>query len=285
MKRIITTVLVLMMTMGICGSASAEWLYATKGDTHIRLAPNLESEDLGVFYKGEKVWVNDHVYTSDGRNWCQIWYYGKTAYVSDRYSSYEVSNPDAYEEIGGTGVNVQPYEEPYDDNGEGNYYYEGYDTQFAYQSEFEFWVIQSTEVRLAPTYDSKPIGAVQYGDYVYGSMIYTSGDGTAWLEVLRDGNQFGYIPMSALRLTEALVDNTFPTLAEYMVVTGGRVNVREDANINSEDLGTIHEGDIVVASFMVCVEDGERRIWAYCFDEDWNPIGFVSTKYLTAAEG
>lgn len=277
MKRFLILVLVTLLVLS-CTNAVAEWLYATKGDTKIHVSPSIDSDTYGIFYKGEKVWVEDHTYTPDGRNWCHVNYYGKTGYISDRYSSYDVSNPNDYEEIGGTGYDeTEYYDDDYCDD-------DAYD-EFEYEEEFEFVVTNKTKARALPDRNSDSLGKLAYGTLVYGSRVYTAQDGKAWLEIQGDTGKTGYVSTDNLRLTKGLVENHFPTLARYMAVTGGRVNVREDADIDSKDVGTIHKGDVLIVDFYVCVDDNERRMWAHAYDEYGNYIGFVSTLYLTASQG
>lgn len=279
MKKFLVLVMVLMMVCGAC--ASAEWLYATRGDTYIHVRANVASDSIGVFMKGEKIWVEDHIYTDDGRNWCKVKYFGKTGYISDRYSDYDVYNSNSYREVG--------KHTTYENNEDELYNYDDVDYdpeeyyQFPDQEEFEFMVTKSTKIRAWADSEATVLGKVRKGTTLCGSLIYTSDNGTAWLEIHYDSYQYGYVPMTALKLVDALFDGSYPRMSYRMKVSGGRVNVRDDASIDANDIGTVYRGDIVYAIFYVCVDNGERRIWAYCNDEDGNGLGFISMKYLKVA--
>ena len=97
MKKILAVFILMMVFVS---SASAEWLYASKGDTYVHTEPSRASSTIGVFLKGKKIWVEDHVYTEDGRNWCKVNYFGDTGYISDYYSTYDVYDPEEYTEVG-----------------------------------------------------------------------------------------------------------------------------------------------------------------------------------------
>lgn len=270
MKKILAVFILMVVFVS---SASAEWLYASKGDTYVHVEPSRASSTIGVFLKGKKIWVEDHVYTEDGRNWCKVNYFGDTGYISDYYSTYDVYDPEEYTEVGNStyGIEEEVEYEPED-------YF-----QFTDQAEFEFVTTKYTRVRAWAGNDAPVIGSLRRDSYVWGSLIYTSEDGQAWLEVLWDDSQYGYIPTDTLQLTEGLFDGSYPRLAQVMEVCGNQVNVRADTDIYSDYIGTVHRGDIVYVSFYVCVDNGERRIWAYCNDEDGNGLGYISCKYLTVA--
>ena len=281
MKKILAMMLTMMLVLS-CTGAMAEWLYATDGDTNIRADADINARSIGTFQKGEKIWVFEHVYTSDGRNWCGVCFKGKLGFISDRYSSYEVSRPSQYRDVnnGRYGEDYDGYVyydyEDYDDYED----YEDYDMVFDCAEEFEFEVTRNTKVRAWAGTDATVVGSLGRGSIVWGYLLFTSDSGEAWLEIeWEDG--YAYVPAKVLRLTEPLYDGSYPRLGRKMRVTGGRVNVREDANINSHDLGTLHEGDVVEVDFFVCVEDGERRIWAHCYTDDGEE-GFISCMYLTA---
>ena len=249
MKKFFAAILVLTLIVS-CGliSASAEWLYATRGDTNIRACPDLESDTLGVFLNGRKIWVYDHVLTDDGRNWCQVSFFGKTGYISDFYSSYEVDNPEEYMEE--EYVELEGYHDVEDEK---EFIIE-YD-RFEKQTEFEFQVISDAMVYSEPDSEAPIFGYIKAGRFVFGSVIYTSEDGKAWLTIKLNDGRKGYIISYYLMLTEGLINDTYPVLGRRMIVTGGSVNVRDSCDINSKDLGTVHRGDVVTAHFFICVQD------------------------------
>jgi len=206
-------------------------------------------------------------------------YYGQTGYISDRYSSYEVSNPNDYRTIGGNS-NYQ------DDT---QYYSEGYELEdsFPYECNFEFILTRTEPVRTWADRTATAMDVLNQNQHIWGSRIDTS-NGEAFLEVIWNQNgeyQYGYVSMSSLMLAEPLFDGSYPGLAQQMKVTGGSVNVRQSADINAKDIGTIHQGDIVSVIYYVCVDNGERRIWACCTDQVGNYLGFVSCKYLAMVAG
>ena len=312
MKKLflVPILVILMMVIVTSGMAQAEWLYATRGNTFVHVKTDQYSDDIGVFMKGEKIWVYDHILTSDGRNWCKVSYLGETGYISDRYSSYSVSDPDAYEDVNRDVTDPHYYDdddmEDYDD---GDYYdyddYEDggdhdsdsewffytdddddddeeyyYDHYFDYQTEFEFVARQNTPVR--EWFDGgSNIGQIKKGESVWGSVIYTNTNDTAWLEVyIGEDYQCGYVPVSNFRIKQG----NFPQLARCMIVTGNTVNARETADINSKSVKVLKYGDVLNVEYYVTVYDGEYRIWAYCLDDGYNEVGFVSTKYLRPEE-
>ncbi|MBQ9313450.1 MAG: SH3 domain-containing protein [Clostridia bacterium] len=274
MKRFLMMVLVVIFVSNI--GAMAEWLYATDGDTYVHTEADIESDTFGVFKKGEKVWVYDHTYTPDGRNWCEVQFLGRTGFISDRYSSYLVSNPDDYDDVNHSSQELEQ-ELFYEYDGEEGDEFEGHG--FEYEAEFEFIANRNVKVRAWAGNDGNVIGTLKRNTTVWGSIIYVVDD-QAWLEVMWGNDQYGYIPTDSLNLTESLVDNTYPRFSRRMKVTGGRVNVREDADIMSQDIATLQQGDEVLVDFFICVDDGERRIWADVVTEDGQVVGFVSTRYL-----
>lgn len=271
MKRFLSMILVTLLVLS-CTSAMAEWMYATDGDTNIRVKTDVNSDSLGVFKKGEKIWVYEHIYTPDGRNWCVVNFLGQHAFISDRYCSYEVAYPENYVDVNRNRYNYDEYYDEYDDY------------EFEYEKEFDFVVIYDCNV-FDWVENGEFVGILNRGQVVQGSMVYTSENGQAWLQVAWMNGEYAYVPVQNLKLIEPLIDGHYPVLSKYMVVTGGRVNVHEDADIDSEDVGTIHKGDVIIVDFFVCVNDGERRMWGHAYGEDGEYLGFVSTKYLTAVIG
>lgn len=277
MKRFLMMCLVCMIFVLSCSyGANAEWLYATDGKVYIHTDTDINSDTIGVFYRGQKAWVYDHTYTDDGRNWCRIYFNDGWAYISDRYSSYEVDNPYDYEDIN------EFYEEPYEEEPYGEEWYGDYYHGFEHESAFEFEVTRQTQVRAWADSTADVIGRIGVGYVVEGSILYASpDDNKVWLEVQWDDEQYGYISADSVKLCESLVDNTFPRFSRKMKVNTHSVNIREDANIDSKSVDTLYENDVVLIDFFVCVEDGERRIWADVVNEWGQVLGFVSTRYLT----
>lgn len=277
MKRFLMMCICLTIFVLSCaGAAKAEWIYATDGQVHIHTDADVNSHSVGIFYRGQKAWVYDHTYTSDGRNWCRIYFDNDWAYVSDRHSSYEVDDPYEYEDINEYQDEPHDEEELYEEECGFDYYH-----GFEYESAFEFEVTRQTQVRGWADSTADVIGRIGVGYIVEGSILYVSpDDNKVWLEVQWDNEQFGYICTDALKLCESLIDGTYPRLSRKMKVNTHSVNVRQDADIDSKSVGILNEGDVVLIDFFVCVEDGERRIWADCVDERGQVLGFISTRYL-----
>ena len=271
MKRFLSLALVMMLMFS--SGAVAEWLYATDGKTNIRKEADINSDGVGVFRRGDKVWVYDHVFTEDGRNWCKIEYNGKTAYISDRYSSYNVKNPDEY-------VDINSKNKKNDSNNK-NSWENYYDEDFEYESEFEFKIISQAKVRAWAGKEADILGKFSVGAQIYSSRICTTEDGKAWL-VVYGNNQIGYVSTEDVKLTKALIEGHYPELSRYMEVTGDTVNVRTSPDIDSEKNEIVCKGDIILVDYYVCVKDGERRMWAHSYDEFGHYLGFISTLYLDA---
>ena len=279
MKKFLTVpILVILVVMFSFGTASAEWLYATGGDTYVHVATDRESSTIGVFKKGEKIWVYDHVYTPDGRNWCSVDYLGQDGYISDRYSSYRVADESAYTDVNkntfSSAVTKKPEKSWFDDYDEGRHYF--YD--YSKQEEFEFVADRDTDIYFWYE-DGYTVGTLERQKSVFSNMIFTSEvDNKAYIEVY-DEKEDDYVYIQTDDLHIATPGN-FPKLSRLMEVTGGTVHVRRHPDISSESLKIIEEGTVLTVEFFVCVYDGEYRIWAICSDPYGNEIGCVSCKYL-----
>ncbi len=245
--------------------ASAEWLYAVDGQTYVHTEPDIDSERVGVFRLGQKIWVHDHVYTSDGRDWCEVLFGGRRAYISDRYSSYWVENDEDY-------TDVNPYldeidEGTCDDN---------YDDSLDDEAEFHF-----TSIKETPIYswyeDGEVVSYLLEGSELVATIIVTSSDGRAWIEIPMDENTCGYVNVNRFTIQEGI----FPELSNIMRVTADAINLRAAPNINGEILHVVERGTELYVDHFVCVFDGEYRIWAHCYDEYGNDLGYASCKNLT----
>ena len=282
-KFFIMIPLVVLLVIALGSIASAEWLYATRGDTFVHPVTDVDSERIGVFAKGEKIWVYDHTYTDDGRNWCRVTYLGKEGYISDRYSSYDVPNEEDYTDVNQNAevpfikFSEEDEEDDYDDGEEPEVrilddYCEPED--ITYEVPFEFIVYGDT-----PVYswfeDGDIIGKVKSGDSVLGSRIYISESGNPFLEVYIDSESDGYLRMDDMYI----VEGDFPKFYRFMRVNGGTINLRTAPDINSDRLGILTLDEIIDVDYFVCVYDEEYRIWAHAVDYD----GFVSCKYLEPA--
>ncbi len=273
MNKVLTIpVLVILLVALFVSSASAEWLYATDGKTFVHTEPDIDSERLGVFRKSQKIWVYDHTYTSDGRNWCTVRFNDQEAFISDRYSSYTVDNEDEFEDVN------QGYDEDFwmDDD---------WDDEYEWVDEFEFMTDFHFKAKKDVTvydwfYDGDKIGTIKKGTVVTASIIRTSDDGRAWVEIPgHDNYDYGYVDVSKMEIQE----RSFPKLSNVMKVTGNTIHIRDDAHINANSLQIVSHDTKLYVDYFVCVYDEEYRIWAHCNDKHGMELGFASCKYLDAA--
>lgn len=124
--------------------------------------------------------------------------------------------------------------------------------------------------------NSLPTGTIDSGKFVTVDSFYPTDDGNVWAELRNScGYVYGYISMKYLEYAE---ETYHPALAQYMTVTGGKVNARTSANVNA-DINTIaHSGDVVEVEYYTHTSDG--RIWAASY-LDGEYLGFISCRYLT----
>lgn len=281
MKKVLTVpVLVILVVMFSIGTASAEWLYATNGDTFVHVTTDRNSDTLGVFMKGEKIWVYDHIYTPDGRNWCKVSFLGETGYISDRYSGYNVPDESLYNDVNKNAGSDGHYDEDPDYDDESEYYDDYYDDYYyTFDDQVDFQFVANKDVNIYSWYEGgEVVGTLRRGQSAYGSMIFTCADSNeTFLEAYSpEQGEYVYIPTRDLHIDEG----NFPRLSRYMEVSGGTVNVRSGPDINSESLRIIERGTILDVDFFVCVFDEEYRIWAYCRDPYGETLGYVSCRYL-----
>lgn len=281
MKKFLTVpILVILVVMFSFGTASAEWLYATEGNTYVHVATDRESSTIGVFTKGRKIWVYNHILTSDGRNWCKVNFLGEEGYISDLYSSYNVADESSYTDVNANMNSNHGFDLSWFDDDEQNEYDEGRHYFYDYSKQVDFEFVADRDTYIYYWYEGNfPIGTLERQKSAFSNMIFTSEeDNKAYIEVYDDDeDDYVYIQTDDLHIA---TPGKFPKLSRLMEVTGETVNVRRNPNINSESLEIIEKGTVLTADFFVCVFDGEYRIWAICSDPYGDEIGCVSCKYL-----
>lgn len=149
-----------------------------------------------------------------------------------------------------------------------------------YIYDYEGWMVATGDVniRIAPDINAKVIGWYPEGTTVYPLNYYYTRDGRTWVQILYNG-QYAYISDKYLeRLdTDWLVYNT----SIRMRITGSRVNVREQPDIDSDVLAVYRKNVEVDAWTFYCSDDG--RIWAEVELED-GTRGYISMLYLQAID-
>lgn len=124
--------------------------------------------------------------------------------------------------------------------------------------------------------ESPSVGTIDSNELIVADTFYPTDDGRIWAELRNDyGYVQGYISMKYWEYAE---ETNLPELAQYMVVTGGSVNARIDANINAHINTTVHSGDVIEAEYFTHTSDG--RIWAASY-LNGEYLGFISCRYLT----
>lgn len=126
--------------------------------------------------------------------------------------------------------------------------------------------------------ESPSVGIIDSNELIETDTFYPTDDGRIWAELRNDyGYVKGYVSMKYWEYAE---ETNLPELAQYMVVAGGSVNARIDANINAHINKTVHSGDVIEAEYFTHTSDG--RIWAASY-LNGEYLGFISCRYLTPA--
>lgn len=125
---------------------------------------------------------------------------------------------------------------------------------------------------------SPSVGTIDSNELIEADTFYPTEDGRIWAELRNDyGYVKGYVSMKYWEYAE---ETELPELAQYMVVTGGSVYARNEANINASVKTVAHRGDVIEVVYFMHTSDG--RIWASSY-LDGEYLGFISCRYLAPA--
>lgn len=246
MKKAIVFVLVFLMaiTAGF-NVALADGEMVTTGKVNVREFPDINADIIGVVDMDTIVYPLNFVYTDDGRTWVHVIWNGEDGYISDKFLEWN--------------------EEEY---------------VYVYTTSVPMITTGSVNMRVWATIDGPIFGTLSKGSRVDVYGFYPSEDGRVWAEIIINNPEYTFAYISTKYL-DFVDEGIWPNLEGHMVVSGGNVNIRENASVESKSVGILYEGDTVEVSYYIPTTDG--RIWAMLL-EDGREIGFVSVKYLEPAE-
>lgn len=231
-----------------------EYVYVrTTGNVNLREAPDIRAKILTTIDKDNYFDSTELVYTPDGRCWVGVIYCGEYGYISDRYLEY----------ISRYWVYPEHYVNPID------------------ECSLQFNAIRNCKAYSYIDTDFEVVKRYSTGSIIDIYLILVNyEDGSLWGETRfysRDDEiYYGYIPLKYLKST----DSSLPKFSKYMKVTGGTVNIREEPDIESTDIGTLYKNDVVLVGCFIPTFDG--RIWASVSMRDGTWLGYTSMKYLKA---
>lgn len=245
MKKLVSVFMVLMiiiMSVSTVAFASNGDTMVTTGNVNIRANPDINANVIGWLAEGVEISPTNFIYTYDGRIWVQIEYKGKDGYISEKNLDW-VYDEDELENV-------------------------------VYNMPIAMVTTGNVNVREWASMDAPVYTYFEKGKQIEAWGFYVSGDGRIWAELELDIGVYGYVSMKYLAPVVEMAE-----IARFMVVNGGRVNVREIPNIESRDIGTITYGTEVEVEYFIPTDDG--RIWASCYDNNTGEyLGFVSCMYL-----
>ena len=170
MKNFIATILLVILILVGCTAMAEGWMKVTGQTVNVRVAPNIDSQSIGIAREGMRFYVFNKIHTKDGRTWCQVEWNGNDAYISEMYLK------DCDEE------------ETCDDSNDDNYL-----------ELSEFIVTSNTLVRAWTDMNADSLGLISKGTHVFGNMLYPADDGRVWLEIEMTNGEYGYISTRELR--------------------------------------------------------------------------------------
>ena len=74
------------LTVGLTAFAEVAW---TTGNVNVREDSDINAEVIGTLPPDTEVYVEDFMYTWDGRAWARIDFCGQKGYISDKYLAFE----------------------------------------------------------------------------------------------------------------------------------------------------------------------------------------------------
>ncbi|MGB7874263.1 MAG: SH3 domain-containing protein [Anaerolineales bacterium] len=232
-----------------------KWFRVTAFALNVRSGPSTSDEDIGTLQQNEVVKALDYAVSN---SWIKI-YRPLDGLTGWSYASY-LEETDAPPDTGDPSGNGNG-ETPGNGNGEPP------DTTQPPDSEWYRSTATSLNVREGPSTDDTVIGSLPLNSVV--KALAQNADGS-WIEIFREEDELtGWCFASYLEPT------TLPSEERrWYQVKVTTLNVRESADKDSDKLGSLSQGQIVVA-----LESNEDGSWAriQCFD---GLIGWCATAYL-----
>jgi uncharacterized protein YgiM (DUF1202 family) len=257
--RAISVVLVLFLTVAVFGVLSyfdGEELHGaastgvvSEGPLNVRSGPGTNYSQYGMLSKGTSISITGTKTGSDGKEWLQILYQGKTGYVSAQYVMVKSTDPSS----------------PGGDQG----------------------AISSGSVAADLLNVRKDAGTnfISIGTLSKGSVVSITGskmgsDGKEWLQISYQGKT-GYV--SAQYVMVKSTDPSSPGGNQGAISSGSvaadLLNVRKDAGTNFISIGTLSKGSVVSITGSKMGSDGKE--WLQILYQ--GKTGYVSAQHVISS--
>ena len=254
--RIGLILLALAIGMVSLGSAFAEtfytWYVQATARVNVRSGPGLSYSDMGTLEKGEQVlYANQSVQNSDGATWYKIQYYSfGEGWVSSVYSRVVT------DAIGAAGVAS---------------------TATATVGSYVKATNGKSNLRTGPGLDYEDIGTVYEGEMaLYLNASEIDERGVRWYKVMFEGTQ-GWLSSRYTTLIEGeSIWQDMSNLTYYVRATA-RVNIREGAGMEYDDVGTLEKNEQVYYLYETR-QDANGQVW-YKVQNYSLGVGWVASQY------